>query len=121
MSTRFGALALFLSLAACAGAPSGLAQESATPGAAASTEAAASTVPPSPEPTGPPALKGDAGRGPTGSALPPPAGLDFQVGPAVSEEDLAAVREGTAVVSRYLAATLGGDRTGPAVARIRVG
>ncbi|MGH2379590.1 MAG: hypothetical protein ACRDGT_14125, partial [Candidatus Limnocylindria bacterium] len=50
-----------------------------------------------------------------------PVGLDFQVGPGVSDEDLAAVREGTAIVARYLAATLGGDRTGPAVARIRVG
>lgn len=55
------------------------------------------------------------------AALAPPPNLEFSVGPGVSAEDVGDVREGTAIVSRYIASSLGGDRSRPAVARIRVG
>lgn len=57
---------------------------------------------------------------PMGSGETPP-NLAFSVGAGVSDADVADVREGTAIVSRFLASRLDGDRTRPATARIRVG
>lgn len=72
-----------------------------------------------------PALKGGDPAAASGASatppLTPPANLRYSIGPGVSEPDAAALREGVAIVSRYFATRLGGDRSGPAVARVYVG